>query len=204
MLFGAIAISEIVKKGYCLYVILFVCTGNTCRSPMAEAFLKDHFMKTSLEIEVISAGIEAKKDAGATEKAIRVMKNFNIDISDHSTRLISRDIVEKAELVIAMTRPHELSISKIQQQARNRTFLAGEIVRLGSLASKLEESSSFKSWIEELHSARGGHMTSGRAGDEVLDPFDKPLEEYEKIAMRINGICEVLCKLLTSEANKNP
>tara|TARA_B110000003_G_scaffold226816_1_gene227883 strand:- start:165 stop:680 length:516 start_codon:yes stop_codon:yes gene_type:complete len=171
---------------------------------MAEAFLKDYFMKTSLEIEVISAGIEAKKDAGATEKAIRVMKNFNIDISDHSTRLISRDIVEKAELVIAMTRPHELSISKIQQQARNRTFLAGEIVRLGSLASKLEESSSFKSWIEELHSARGGHMTSGRAGDEVLDPFDKPLEEYEKIAMRINGICEVLCKLLTSEANKNP
>ena len=89
---------------------------------MAEAFLKDHFMKTSLEIEVISAGIEAKKDAGATEKAIRAMKNFNIDISDHSTRLISRDIVEKAELVIAMTRPHELSISKIQQQARNRTY----------------------------------------------------------------------------------
>jgi len=171
---------------------------------MAEAFMKDYFLETSSEIEVISAGTDAKEDSGATEKAIKVMENFNIDISDHSTRLLDYAIVEKAELIIAMTRPHELSISKIQQQARNRTFLAGEIVRLGSLVSRPEASSSFKSWVEELHSARGGHMTSGRAGDEVLDPFDKPLEEYEKVAMRLSGICEVLCKLLTSEANKSP
>ena len=171
---------------------------------MAEAFMKDYFRRTSSEIEVTSAGTDTKEDSGATEKAIKVMENFNIDISDHSTQLLDYGIVEKAELIIVMTRPHELSISKIQQQARNRTFLAGEIVRLGSLVSKPAELPSFKAWVEELHSARGGHMTSGRAGDEVIDPFDKPIEEYEKAAMRLNGICEVLCKLLTSETNKSP
>ena len=170
---------------------------------MAEAFLKDYFIKASSEIEVISAGINVKKDFGATDKAIKAMENFNIDMSNHTTRLLDHNVVENAELIIAMTRPHELSISKIQQQARNRTFLAGEIVRLGSLVSRPEVLPSFKLWVEELHSARAGHMTSGRAGDEVLDPFDKPLEEYEKVAMRLNGICEVLCNLLTSEANKN-
>ncbi len=171
---------------------------------MAEAFLKDKFLKTTSEIEVFSAGTNAKNNSGATEEAIKAMENFDIDLSSHRTQLLNQEIIEKAELIVAMTRPHELSISKIQQQARNRTFLAGEIVRLGSLVSKLEELPSFNSWIEELHSARGGHMTSGRLGDEVLDPFDKPLEEYEKVAMRLNGICEVLCKLLTSGANKNP
>ena len=188
---------------YGLYVILFVCTGNTCRSAMAEAFLKDKLMKTSSEIEVLSAGTNVKSNSSATEEAIKVMENFEIDLSDHVTHLLSKGTIEKAGLIIAMTRPHELSISKIQQKARSRTFLAGEIVRLGSQVSKLGELPSFSSWVEELHSARGGHMTSGRAGDEVLDPFDKPLEEYEKVAMRLNGICEVLCKLLTSDVNKN-
>ena len=171
---------------------------------MAEAFLKDKLLKTTSEIEVFSAGTNTKSNSGATEEAIKVMENFDIDLSNHTTRVLNRDTVKKAELIIVMTRPHELSISKIQQQARSRTFLAGEIVRLGSLVSKPAELSSFKAWVEELHSARGGHMTSGRAGDEVLDPFDKPIEEYEKVAMRLNGICEVLCKLLTSETNKSP
>ena len=171
---------------------------------MAEAFLKEKLLKTTSEIEVFSAGTNAKSNLGATEEAIKVMENFNIDISDHSTQLLDYGTVEKAELIIVMTRPHELSISKIQQKARNRTFLAGEVVRLGSLVSKPAEVPSFKVWVEELHSARGGHMTSGRAGDEVLDPFDKSIEEYEKVAMRLNGICEVLCKLLTSETNKSP
>jgi len=171
---------------------------------MAEAFLKDKLLNTTSEIEVFSAGTNAKSNSGATEEAIKVMENFDIDLSNHTTHLLNKDTVKEAELIIVMTRPHELSISKIQQQARNRTFLAGEIVRLGSLASNPVELPSFKAWIEELHSARGGHMTSGRAGDEVLDPFDKPIEEYEKVAMRLNGICEVLCKLLTSETNKSP
>ena len=98
---------------------------------MAEAFLKDKLLKTTSEIEVFSAGTNTKSNSGATEEAIKVMENFDIDLSNHTTRVLNRDTVKKAELIIVMTRPHELSISKIQQQARNRTFLAGEIVRLG-------------------------------------------------------------------------
>ena len=69
---------------------------------MAEAFLKDYFIKASSEIEVISAGINVKKDFGATDKAIKAMENFNIDMSNHTTRLLDHNVVENAELIIAM------------------------------------------------------------------------------------------------------
>ncbi len=83
---------------------------------MAEAFLKDKLMKTSSEIEVLSAGTNVKSNSGATGEAIKVMENFEIDLSDHVTHLLNKDTIENAELIIAMTRPHELSISKIQQK----------------------------------------------------------------------------------------
>ena len=171
---------------------------------MAEAFLKDQLVQASSEIEVFSAGISAKSDESASEEAKKVMQTFNIDLSGHKARLLNNDMVTKAELIIVMTRPHELSVSKIQQQARSRTFLAGEIVRLGSLVSKLEKLPFLKMWVEELHSARGGYMTSGRSADEIHEPLGESFEEYEKVAKRLNEICGFLSKLLTSEVNKNP
>ena len=77
-------------------------------------------------------------------------------------------------------------------------------MRLGSLVSKLEKLPLLKMWVEELHSARGGYMTSGRSADEIHDPLGESFEEYEKVAKRLNEICGFLSKLLTSEVNKNP
>ena len=61
---------------------------------MAEAFLKEKLLKTTSEIEVFSAGTNEKSNLGATEEAIKVMENFNIDISDHSTQLLDYGTVE--------------------------------------------------------------------------------------------------------------
>ena len=171
---------------------------------MAEAFLKEQLVQAYSEIKVLSAGTNAENNLNATEEAIKAMEKFEIDLSNHKTRLLDQHIVDGAELIIVMTRPHELSISKIQQKARNRTFLIGEIVRLGSLISNSGKLPPINSWVKELHSARGGHMTSGRAADEIPDPFGKSFEEYEKVAKKLHGICEVLSKLLTSGTNKNP
>ena len=80
---------------------------------MAEAFLKNKLITTTSEIEVFSAGTNVKSNSGATKEAIKVMENFDIDLSNHTTHLLDKNKVEKAELIVAMTRPHESSISKI-------------------------------------------------------------------------------------------
>ena len=59
---------------------------------MAEAFLKDKFIKTTSEIEVFSAGTNAKNNSGATEEAIKAMENFDIDLSSHKTQLLNQDL----------------------------------------------------------------------------------------------------------------
>ncbi|HHZ01170.1 MAG TPA: low molecular weight protein arginine phosphatase, partial [Tissierellia bacterium] len=67
--------------------ILFVCTGNTCRSPMAEGLFKDMLRKNNIEnIKVSSAGLSVFPGEHVNEKAIRALKEKGIDISSHRAR----------------------------------------------------------------------------------------------------------------------
>ncbi|MFZ3101447.1 MAG: low molecular weight protein arginine phosphatase [Desulfitobacteriaceae bacterium] len=84
--------------------LLFVCTGNTCRSPMAEGLAKASF---GLENEISSAGLEAWKDTEASVQAITVMKEMGIDLKGHRSRRITKELVDWADWVIPMTLAHE-------------------------------------------------------------------------------------------------
>ncbi len=104
----AAAMSEFAKP-----MIALVCTGNTCRSPMAEAILKDLLAKAGGGLEsivVLSAGVAAADGAMASVQAIEVMDERGIDISDHSSRPLSDAIMQRADLVLTMTRGHRASI----------------------------------------------------------------------------------------------
>ena len=93
--------------------ILFVCTGNSCRSPMAEGWLKHALRRKGLEeeIEVTSCGIGARTGASATPEAILVMKNREVDISAHRSRPCLRDEIVEADIVFAMSQEHYLFLS---------------------------------------------------------------------------------------------
>lgn len=82
--------------------ILFVCTGNTCRSPMAEGFAKAEFQRLGLDYTAESAGLSADQ-GGANEKSILAMKEYGIDISDHTARQLTLEMTEDAERIYTMT-----------------------------------------------------------------------------------------------------
>jgi protein arginine phosphatase len=86
--------------------ILFVCTGNTCRSPMAEAILKNKAVDT---IEVRSAGIYAANGSEASTHAKRVLEDNGI-VHNHSSSLLTSVEVEWADLILTMTSSHKLAI----------------------------------------------------------------------------------------------
>lgn len=84
--------------------ILFVCMGNTCRSPMAEGILRAKAAAAGRDdIVVLSAGLFPAPGAPATEQAQTVMKARDIDISAHRSRRLALPYVEAADWVVAMT-----------------------------------------------------------------------------------------------------
>lgn len=102
------AIDDIISGKIPRKKILVVCTGNSCRSPMAGGFLKEELRRKKLdrEIEVTTCGILARDGGRATPEAILMMKNREIDITDHRTRSCRREDILEADLILAMSQEH--------------------------------------------------------------------------------------------------
>lgn len=107
--------------------ILFVCTGNTCRSSMAEALLR-HFVTeyAGLELMVKSAGTAAFGSQEASKNAILALRELGIDLSSHRSQPVSKELIEEADLVLTMTRSHKQQLLAFKPDAQNRIFTLAE------------------------------------------------------------------------------
>ena len=102
--------------------IIFVCTGNTCRSPMAEYYLKS---KNLEGVNVISRGFSGGE--GANPKSVAVMKEVGIDISAHISRCISAEEIKNADAVICMTESHKAMLMAFASEQKQIFVLGGGI-----------------------------------------------------------------------------
>ena len=105
--------------------ILFVCTGNVCRSPMAEALTR-RALGRQQGIRVVSAGVGAMDGQPPSSNAIRVMEELGIEISQIRSRLLTAELVREATLIFGMTRGHVDAIILLYPQAAEKTFLLRE------------------------------------------------------------------------------
>jgi protein-tyrosine-phosphatase len=102
--------------------LLFVCTGNTCRSAMAEAIAKRLAPDFDLsDIDLRSAGTAAWEGAPASDGALLVALEHDVDLSSHSARLLTRELVDQSDLILAMG-PHHLERLEALG-ARGKAFL---------------------------------------------------------------------------------
>ena len=86
--------------------IVFICTGNTCRSPMAEGLFKALNGEQKTGLEAISAGIFTNNGMPASENAVIVAKELGADISNHKSQMLNGDIVNDAKYLVCMTGAH--------------------------------------------------------------------------------------------------
>ena len=177
--------------------VLFVCTGNVCRSAMGQALLAHKANDAGLDLSAVSAGTEAATGDPATDLAVDVLQQRGVDLQGHSSCSLTTEMVGSADLIVEMTRRHEATIVALDQDARPRTFLAGELIRLAGARGPVGESS-VKLWVASLHEARGGHMTTGRLADEIPDPWGEPIDVYRQTADRLDGLTSALARLLAS------
>ena len=96
--------------------ILFVCTGNTCRSAMAAAIMADIAEKNDLDVVVDSAGVFATIGECAADNAIEAVKKYGIDLSLHRTKPLTEELIDMADVILVMTDAHKMLIESMAKE----------------------------------------------------------------------------------------
>src|SRR5438552_11718872 len=104
--------------------VLFVCTGNICRSPLAAALLERALKERGLDVNVTSAGTGAWDGAPASEGAYLVGLERGLDLSGHRARLLTRELVQQADLILTMARHHRARVDELGGESH--VFVLGE------------------------------------------------------------------------------
>lgn len=141
-----------------MYNILLVCTGNVCRTPMAEYLLRNLIKKQFLQniAEVESAGTNALDGYPAAEFTTLVCEKFGVDTTPHIARSINPDIVKRADLILCMGLNNKLELLESFPDSQDKTFL-------------LRQFGSYNS--DKFHT--------------IEDPYGGPRESYEKTFLEI-------------------
>ena len=109
-------------------VVLFVCTGNSCRSVMAEYLLKAKLIGRD-DVEVLSAGTSVYFKSGASQETISVLRERGINPAAHISKPLGRTMLRKADLIFAMTKSHRMQILDHVPYVEKRVYLLKEFCR---------------------------------------------------------------------------
>lgn len=176
--------------------LLFVCSGNTCRSPLAWAA----WQKVAREnedslafVEVETAGLNARAGTRASEMARRVAASWKVDLSAHRARAGN---LGRADWIVTMTGEQAAQIAFRLGNPFNAATAQGRkprIVTLGSYAPHTSEGA----WMDALL----GNVPDDATRDDILDPFGGSFEAYQECGARILRAVAALARELkgTSE-----
>jgi protein-tyrosine-phosphatase len=148
---------------------------------MAAALTRQRADLAGLELAVSSAGFETE-DRPPPPATLAVMARRGIDLSGHRSRIVTPDELQRADLVIGMTRSHVWDAALLQPEVLPRAFVFGELVRLGTTVGSRRAGESLDCWVGALHDARKRRATAIAPRDEVPDPYGRRQRVHEHVA----------------------
>jgi len=170
--------------------LLFVCSGNTCRSPLAVAAWQTFAPLELSDIDASSAGLAAIDEVPATPHAIEAARAWGIDLSPHRSRRLTPEILDEADLVLCMTPDHV-------EFCQSLTADPGRVQLLASYKLPAREQYE-RTWFEPLIAEAGIAIEDD---DSILDPFGGSAEAYDACATQIRRCIIGLAQALSESRN---
>lgn len=190
------------------FSILTVCTGNVCRSPLAEQLLRNRLRDVSA-IEVSSAGLQALVEQPMFDVTQEIARSYGVDDTDsHRARQVTETLLESSALILTMTRDQRRAVVELSPRVTRRVFTLREFARLAGVTTEdvlaSEISRAGASPADRLRAAvKAG--TAGRsilppvtdpAEDDVIDPYKRELKVHEASAQQLVPAVDAVASLL--------
>lgn len=166
--------------------ICFVCTGNVCRSPMAEGLARIH--PGLAGVELASAGTWAAEGLPATPEAVAAAAAYGADICGHRARALSAAQVAAADLVVVMTSVHRAEVEALAPSHAFKVVLLKELAELAP--------SPAQGRAARLAAVRAAPRPPARRALDLDDPMGLPFSAYERAAREIASGIDALAALL--------
>ena len=148
--------------------IMFICTGNICRSAMAEGLMKKKLQEKGIIAQVCSSGLYAETGDGATYNAIEAMKMYNVDISNHKATNTRYSNIQEMDVILCATQAHKQNIILLYPNLKNKVYTIKEFAKLDNNGQDMD----------------------------IKDPWGCDMNVYENCAKEINICIEKIVELI--------
>jgi protein-tyrosine phosphatase len=163
---------------------------------MAEALLRERLRERGIEATISSAGLTFDGRA-ATDEAIKAAAAYNVDITEHRSRVMNVDMLQNAHLVITMERMQAREAVVLGESLLPRAFTLKELVRRGEAAGARGADETIETWLGRVGADRRPMELFGEsADDDVADPYLGPPRVYEACIAELDDLVRRLVRLL--------